>query len=128
MRGHLVVGAVLQAKTCIEPDRIARLTREVERNVRTVWYRPTVRFDEAGPGMLRFSVRHWRSRFPVMSFAVVIERDERDGFTLVDVCTGGVRASMRAARAFDCYLRQLSSAITRFDPKSTVILVSRLSP
>jgi hypothetical protein len=129
--------ARFQAHTCIEPDRIALLARDVSESVRGGFPRAFIQFDGAAPGQLRFSVRTLLTRAELMTFNVDITRLE-DGFTKLDSritddqsahttvpYVPAVASRPVGYEIYRRYARELASALTRFDPLSTAVLVEK---
>jgi hypothetical protein len=132
--------AVFRAQTCIEPDRIALLARDVSQSIRGRFPHTFIRFDGATPGQLQFSVCTRFARAEVMSFCVDIAR-LADGFTSLDtriladppanraaLCLPISGAAPAAYELYKRYARELASALTRFDPLSTAVLVEQDQP
>jgi hypothetical protein len=135
MLGPTGKSATFRAQTCIEPDRIALLARDVSQLVRGSLRGGVIRFDGATPGCLAFSVRSRMARSELLSFRVDIARRD-DGLTNVDVHIRDHRVASRQPaglpdpaeprQGYDVYkryARELATALARFDPQSTAILV-----
>jgi hypothetical protein len=133
-------GAIFRAQTCIEPDRIALLARDVSQSVHGRFPRTFIRFDGASPGQLQFSVCTRFARAELMSFSVDIAQ-LADGFTSLDTrvlaeplavraaaCLPVPRGAPAAYELYKRYARELASALTRFDPLSTAVLVEQEQP
>lgn len=129
-------GASFRAQTCIEPDRIAHLVRDVSEEVQGGFPKAFIRFEGAAPGRLSFSVR---TRFPqaeLMSFHVAIAQLD-SGFTSLSAEVGGRLARNTIAswapamtwslghEIYKRYARELAEALARFDPMSTAVLLDR---
>jgi hypothetical protein len=125
-----------QVQTCIEPDRIALLARDVSEVVRGGFPRAFIHFDGAVPGQLLFSVRTRLARAELMAFSVEIVRRE-DGFTKLDArirddppartrtYLPAVASRPLAYEIYKRYARELASALARFDPLSTAVMVEK---
>jgi hypothetical protein len=137
MLGPYAKGSTFWAQTCIEPDRIALLARDVSQSVRGGLRGQFIQFDGATPGQLLFSVRTRLPRTELMSFTVDIARLD-DGFTNVDAQISDHKPAPRAVPhrtiaierppgygTYKRYAQELAAALTRFDPLSTSILVEK---
>lgn len=125
------------AQTCIEPDRIAHLVRDLSEQVQGGFTRAYIRFEGATPGRLSFSVRTRVARIQLMTFDVVIGRLD-GGLTSVCVAVGERLAHNRLAalaaavtrplghETYKRYATDLAGALTRFDPMSTAVLLERV--
>ncbi|MDH6243490.1 hypothetical protein [Mycobacterium sp. OTB74] len=134
MQEPSAVRATLRAHTCIEPDRIAHLARDVSHTIIKGLRVKFIQFDGAIPGQLLFSVRTRLPRTELMSFTVEITRTE-SGFTLINahICSPAVnRPALSDAEetgqspgyaVYKHYTQELAAALARFDPLSTAILV-----
>jgi hypothetical protein len=133
MLGPFAKGATFWAQTCIEPDRIAHLARDVSQSIRGGLRGAYIQFDGAAPGQLLFSVRTRLARSELMSFSVDIARVE-DGFTNVDaqICDHRpipppVVSDERPPgyQLYKRYAQELAAALARFDPLSAALLVEK---
>src|SRR4051794_18188581 len=99
MLGPITKGTTFWAQTCIEPDRIALLARDVSRLVRGGLRSGVIHFPGAPPGQLVFSIRRPMIGSELMSFRVDIARGD-EGFTIVAVHIPEHRASTAAPQGF----------------------------
>ncbi|WP_157546441.1 hypothetical protein [Mycobacterium sp. IS-1742] len=131
-------GASFRAQTCIEPDRIAHLVRDVSEAVQGGFPRAFIRFEGAAPGRLSFSVRTRFTQAELMSFDVAIAELD-DGFTSlsVDICDRLTHNKILpwlplanwslGHEIYKRYARELAGALARFDPMSTAVLLDRVA-
>jgi hypothetical protein len=128
-------GTTFRAQTCIEPDRIAHLARDVGESIRGRFPGAFIQFEGAARGQLRFSVRTRLARAALMSFNVDIAEHD-DGFTNLDARICDERSATRSTQhlpaaasrprgyeMYKRYARELATELARFDPLSTAILV-----
>ncbi len=131
-------GASFRAQTCIEPDRIAHLARDVSEEVQGGFPKAFIRFEGATPGRLSFSVRTRIAQAELMSFDVAIAQLD-DGSTGLSAYVCGRLASNNIPswvpalawslghEIYKRYARELAGALARFDPMSTAVLLDRVS-
>ena len=130
-------GASFRAQTCIEPDRIAHLARDVSEEVHGGFPKAFIRFEGAAPGRLSFSVRTRIAQAELMAFDVAIAQLD-DGSTSLSayVCGGLARTNIASGlpamtwslghEIYKRYARELAGALARFDPMSTAVLLDRV--
>lgn len=129
-------GASFRAQTCIEPDRIAHLARDVSEEVEGGFR--FIRFEGAAPGLLSFSVRTRIAQAELMSFDVAIaQRDDGSTSLSTYVCGGLARNNIASwvpavtwslgHEIYKRYARELAVALARFDPMSTAVLLDRVA-
>jgi hypothetical protein len=131
-------GVSFRAQTCIEPDRIAHLARDVSEEVQGGFPKAFIRFEGAAPGLLSFSVRTRIAQAELMSFDVAIAQLD-DGSTSLSayVCGGLARNNIASwvpavtgslgHQIYKRYAQELAGALARFDPMSTAVLLERVS-
>lgn len=70
---HKKQHSTFQAQTAIDPDSVARMSRDVAETIKSpLPVGPFVRFEGAEPGKLLFSIRNWGGHAELMSFCVNI--------------------------------------------------------
>ncbi|MGE2716258.1 hypothetical protein ACQI4L_19565 [Mycolicibacterium litorale] len=119
--------AALRAQTCIAPDRMAHLARDVSEHVRGGFPGTYIHFDGAAPGQLSFSVRTRFARATLVAFALDITRSP-DGFTSLQSSVHHRVSGAGGALGLELYrryARELASTLARFDPLSTALILDR---
>jgi hypothetical protein len=117
--------ASFRARTCIAPDRIAALARDVGESIRgPLPGRPFIRFEGARPGRLTFTIRSWGGRAELMSFCINIFRDQRFAqhrHLFIPFWSN----TLVGYAVYRKYAWSPAKVLQRFDPHSVGILMER---